>query len=297
MRKLLIILSLIFLQQNTWGKDLFDIAIVPNHTLDDVYAHFREFENFYEDHHDRRKLFVKVYRRITSNIENLLRKGEIYEGPWLEKIVIQFAEEYRKAVLSYQIMDFYNLPQPWLFDFDQARRKDIGLATQLLLSLNSHILHDLPLVIAESVHDSYRIDIFKRDYFYLNEMFTELTPELFNMLYREAGYEPASYYHPAEMMKRQIVDSIVLAMRELAWKRSKKLASLRTKEAKKAYMKEIAEHTVYMGTVVLELDPFLSSKPGQLLPDHVIDSSWKAIKKIHEALETKAPPIDFKMMF
>ncbi len=297
MRNLLIIISFIFLQQNIWGKDLFDISSVPNHSLDDVYVHFREFESFYEDHHDRRKLFVKVYRRITSNIEKLIRQGEIYEGPWLEGIVIQFAEEYRKAVLSYQIMDFYHLPKPWLFDFDQSKRNDIGLATQLLLSLNSHILHDLPLVIAESVQDSYRIDVFERDYFYLNEMFTSLTPELFNMLYKEAGYQPSSYYHPAEVLKRKIVNSIVISMRELAWKRAKKLASIRTKAAKIAYIKEIAEHTVYMDSVVLELDPFLSSRPGQLLPDHTIDNSLKAIKKIHEALETKAPSLDFKMMF
>lgn len=299
MKKKLFIIFVFLISSLAFGtsKDLIEIAENENHTIEDVYLNFNQFRNYYRSTSDRRVLFVKISNKITFNIEELVKSGQVLEGPWLIDIVIAFAEEYRKAVLNYESKNLADLPLPWRFDFDHSKSKTIGLATQLMLSLNSHILHDLPMVVSKNTSSQYDLYRYERDYFKLNEMFNALTPVLFSLVYKEANQTPVGYFHPAEVIKRKVVDTLVVSMRKVAWKRALKMASMKNKFSKEDYIKHIAWHTLKMSELVVDLDPFLSAPPGDILPNNVLKNTWVAIDKIYDALELESPGTDLSRWY
>jgi hypothetical protein len=265
--------------------------------LDEVYNHFEDLKGIYSKYQDRRKLFVLIYKKTTQNIHSLMLRGEVRETQWLESTIVGFAEEYRKAVYFYETNNLKYVPSPWKFDFDNSKNKTLGLATQLLLSMNSHILHDLPIVISRDVTDSSYLRRYELDFFKLNKMFSSLTPKFFEIIYKEAGQKPTYYYHPAEVIKREVVDHIVEAMRNTAWQRSLKLADIYTLNDKNDYIRYMDWHILKMGELVLELDPFLSAKPGDIFPSNVIENTWVAVTKIYESLGYEAPPTRMRNLF
>lgn len=285
------------LVQSAFGQSLIELSSKKYETLQDVYQSFQSINSYYIRHQDRRHLFVKVYLKITTNIDNLILQGVVRERLWLEEAMISFAEEYRKALLNYEIKNDSLLPEPWRFDFDQSKNHKLGLSTQLLLSLNSHILHDLPIVLERGASSLGELSRFQEDYFELNTMFKNIIPELFNIVYKESRFRQTSFFHPSEVIKREVVKNLVLRMRKIAWDRAEKLESLKDETKKKRYINEISKHTVYLDTLVLELDPFLSLPPGVLIPQKLRESTWKALSKIYEAIGVRAPETELEKDF
>jgi|GEM_PF-4346411 hypothetical protein len=285
------------LGQSAFGQSLIELSSKKYETLQDVYQSFQSINSYYIRHQDRRHLFVKVYLKITTNIDNLILQGVVRERLWLEEAMISFAEEYRKALLNYEIKNDSLLPEPWRFDFDQSKNHKLGLSTQLLLSLNSHILHDLPIVLERGASSLGELSRFQEDYFELNTMFKNIIPELFDIVYKESRFRQTSFFHPSEVIKREVVKNLVLRMRKIAWDRAEKLESLKNETKKKKYINEISKHTVYLDTLVLELDPFLSLPPGVLIPQKLRESTWKALSKIYEAIGVRAPETELEKDF
>jgi hypothetical protein len=83
-------------------------------------------------------------------------------------------------------------------------------------------------------------------------------------------------------------------MRKVAWERASKLTSFKSNQDRVRFIKEISEHTVYLDTLVLELDPFLSLPPGVLLPQNLRESTWRALSKIYEAIGVHAPEAELE---
>jgi hypothetical protein len=293
-QKLVIISLWIGFSNAVLGQSLIDLSSQKYETLQDVYQSFQSIDSHYVRHHDRRHLFVKVYLRITRSIDNLILEGEVHEKQWLEEAMISFAEEYRKALLNFELKNNSLLPLPWKFDFDQAKNLNWGLSTQLLLSLNSHILHDLPIVVSRSSSSLSELSRYEEDYFKLNKMFKNIIPELFNIVYKESHFRSTSFFHPSEIIKREVVKRLVLNMRKVAWERASKLTSFKSNQDRVRFIKEISEHTVYLDTLVLELDPFLSLPPGVLLPQNLRESTWRALSKIYEAIGVHAPEAELE---
>ena len=276
--KIILLFSLSFC---ALAQDLLELTQNPNHNIQEVIESFTKIEDYYSQHNDRRKLFVKIYSFITSGIEDMISSRQVVHGEWLEDLIVGFSEEYRKAVFADVSKDPGNLPMPWRYDFEQAQLKKIGLATQLLLSLNAHILHDLPLTISKGAKSSTDLLLFKEDYFTLNKMFQALTPELFKILHREENIQEDFSNHPSEIIKRLAVNQLVKQMRRTAWQRAMIMADLKTDLLRKIYLKNISQQTLKLSRLVTTLDPFFSTRPGVIFPDHVQQNAWKALKQIH----------------
>ena len=282
------LLMVLNLSHPLWADDgISDLTRNPNQNLVEVRDNFNQLENYYSSHHDRRKLFVHIYTMVTDSIENLIDQRKIENGAWLEDVIVGFSEEYRKAVFAYEEKNFIDLSLPWKFDFEQAQLARIGLATQLMLSLDSHILHDLPLVISKDVHSSNELTKYRKDYFRLNKMFIDLIPNLFKAVYQEENIRVLKNHSAAEIVKYKIVDEVVILMRKTAWKRALKLSSLDSEKKRKDYIKYIAIKTEELSKLIVTLDPFLNTKPGQLIPSHLMSNSLRTISQIHTILEAE----------
>ncbi len=65
--------------------------------------------------------------------------------------------------------------------------------------------------------------------------------------------------------------------------------SLKSIKDRSKFIKEIAHHTVYLGSLVLELGSFLSFLPGILFPDNLREGTWRTLSKIYEAIGAPSP--------
>jgi len=286
MRRIGLFISLLLLATQLWAQDLTTLTKDKNHTIPELLTTFSKLENYYTSHQDRRKLFVKVYALITNSIEQFGNAGKLENRAWMDELILGFGDEYRNAVWAYEKRSSdVRLPLPWKFDFDHALAKDLGLATQLLLSLNSHILHDLPITVANSVDEADELEFYKEDYFALNDMFKSLMPALFNFVYIESNYGMVNLSNPSEVLKRKLVFQMVLVMRKSAWKNSIRLAKLETEEEKAAFIKKLGEKTLKVSKLTVALDPVFSVKPSTLLSAEAIRKAWEIIGEIGSIVE------------
>jgi hypothetical protein len=276
------------------AQSLVELTEKRNHSVQEVYDSFAKLEDYYTLHGDRRNLFVKIYAHITKGIEDMISTQQIYHGPWLTDLIVSFSEEYRKAVWGYESHRSDIVPLPWIFDFDQARQQKIGRATQLLLSLDAHILYDLPNTISQSARSVNELLSYKKDYFKLNQMFKSLIPQLFLILYKEAKYPTDLGQHPSEIIKRHVVNHIVLLMRKTAWDRALALTEAKTEEARLSYLREMDLKTKKLSVLITSLDPLFSTKPGELLPTKLRQDTWRSLKMIGEALNDRVSQVKWE---
>ena len=70
------------------------------------------------------------------------------DNAWVERYMVTFANLYREALASYEARDLERVPKAWRLCFDAAVA-GTGLVLQdMLLGVNAHVNHDLPLALS-----------------------------------------------------------------------------------------------------------------------------------------------------
>jgi hypothetical protein len=98
---------------------------------------------------DRRGVFVTAYIEITREMQRRLQEpaGKVFnDPPWVSRYLLQFANFYREALLN-SVLDAppKKVPEPWRIAFAAAIGGETVVLQDLLLGINAHINHDLPL--------------------------------------------------------------------------------------------------------------------------------------------------------
>jgi hypothetical protein len=108
---------------------------------------------------DHKGVFVSMYQVITSRalseMQNYISQGKFKEAEFEGKLAINFANKYFEAYDNLVEGNIAKIPEPWRFAFDSGRvsqaegypKKSIVEITAL--SMNAHIIHDLPLTLKE----------------------------------------------------------------------------------------------------------------------------------------------------
>ena len=152
-----------------------------NNSIDDILISFGELKEDYIQEKDHRLVFTYIYLETTKEIKKQINSG-VYENPdWIENITVKFANLYVSAIKNYD----QNLPlaKSWELSFNVNATKKQYLSTQLLMAMNAHINHDLPLALEKSFYDGYSPIQVRRDFFKMNELFSDLTPRFLNLMY------------------------------------------------------------------------------------------------------------------
>ncbi len=98
---------------------------------------------------DRRGVFVTAYIGATRAIRAQLENGGFLDPEWTGGYLVAFANLYREALLAFERGQLREVPQAWRRAFVVAE-DDAGLAIQdLLLGINAHVNHDLPLALVQ----------------------------------------------------------------------------------------------------------------------------------------------------
>lgn len=93
---------------------------------------------------DYRAVFVRSYREITIRVKKAVDNGEFEDGAWLELFDVVFAQSYFDALDTYE-SGSGTLPLCWKFAFERAVDKRSTVLQDLLMGMNAHIIHDLPV--------------------------------------------------------------------------------------------------------------------------------------------------------
>ena len=97
---------------------------------------------------DRRAIFLTLYGVVSSEMRARVRRGAFEDNAWVERYTVAFANLYREALESYEAGRLDSVPKAWRLCFDAAA-SGTGLVLQdMLLGVNAHVNHDLPLALS-----------------------------------------------------------------------------------------------------------------------------------------------------
>ena len=143
-------------------------------TIDDVIDSFEYLRSSFIATKDHRLVFVSTYKRVTQEIKQELGKNTFESPKWVNLIIVDFANLYLKALGDY----YQNKPLAgaWQEAFRSNDEKYHKVSVDLLLSMNAHISHDLPISLFNLFQAGYGPSEVKKDYFKMNEIIERLIP-------------------------------------------------------------------------------------------------------------------------
>lgn len=115
---------------------------------------------YYSKLNDPRGLFPSVYevttRSAIEQINSYRQSGELEKANFIEKLVIDFGNQYFSALHHYNVGNLNKVPDVWRMAFDQGEYEHLGegnvyeTATMVIsLSILAHVVHDLPETLKE----------------------------------------------------------------------------------------------------------------------------------------------------
>jgi len=141
---------------------------------EDIYSTYNRIDqiaSLFEACSDPWGMFPTTYRHITNRIIQAIERGEIEDGDWARRIVVDFASRYlanlEQALLggepSYAWGHYYYL----------ADNADVSRTRAVVIAMVAHLTLDLPysLTAIDTTEDH------KDDYFVLGELMIEITPD------------------------------------------------------------------------------------------------------------------------
>lgn len=129
----------------------------PYRTTADVAHGLAAVETRFKHERDLRGVFVTAYLEITRALERDLAAGGFADGAWVERYLVSFGNLYRAALHNYEAGRLDAVPKAWRRSFDAARAREGRVLHHLVLGINAHINHDLPLALVEIGIDPNRI--------------------------------------------------------------------------------------------------------------------------------------------
>ena len=117
-------------------------------TIDDAAEGLAALEVRYRERNDRRAIFLTLYGIVSADMRARVAARAFEDNAWVERYTVGFANLYREALASYEAGDLERVPKSWRLCFDAAVA-GTGLVLQdMLLGVNAHVNHDLPLALS-----------------------------------------------------------------------------------------------------------------------------------------------------
>lgn len=132
---------------------------------------------------DRRCVFLDCYALMTGNMLSAIDAGRFHDPAWVRRLLDRFAEYYWTALETYE-QGGEGLPLAWKHAHDIARQRLATIEEDLLLGINAHINHDLPLALRDLMVEEWpRLSAEQRasrmaDHLTVNTILAETTDEV-----------------------------------------------------------------------------------------------------------------------
>ena len=131
-------------------------------SIDEVITKFREITTEFRKEKNHRLIFATTYLDSTVELKREIEKNSFYHPVWVESIVVDFANLYIGALKNYDQQKKTAIS--WDAAFKINDEKYHKLSVQLILAMNAHIYHDLPIALVKSFDRGYEPELVKRDF-------------------------------------------------------------------------------------------------------------------------------------
>jgi hypothetical protein len=117
-------------------------------TLDDAVNGLAALEARYRGVNDRRAIFLTLYGIVSAEMRARVAQRAFEDNAWVERYTVAFANRYREALESYEAGHVGQVPKSWRLCFDAAVAGSGLVLQDMLLGVNAHVNHDLPLALS-----------------------------------------------------------------------------------------------------------------------------------------------------
>jgi len=94
---------------------------------------------------DYRAVFLRSYRTITGAMQEAVSAGRFADPRWVADLDVAFAQEYFDALDGFEAGR--PIPRCWQLALDLDARRRTTVLDDLVLGMNAHIVHDLPVAL------------------------------------------------------------------------------------------------------------------------------------------------------
>ncbi|HEX2913565.1 MAG TPA: DUF5995 family protein [Chloroflexia bacterium] len=226
----------------------------PFTSIDEAIENFCALEYFFYTHHDRRAVFITAYLAITRELKLKVSQGFFQDNEWVRRYGIAFANLYRVALLAYEQGNLAAVPKAWVIAFDTAKNNRGLVMQDLVLGINAHINHDLPLALNEVGIDPER-DKRYQDHTAVNQMLgaaTQLMKDRVCAMYAPALSVLDHVLNPAD---DAFASFSVDKARESAWVDAVALANAANEAEKQAVKAHLDDNSAVLANLVLASVP------------------------------------------
>lgn len=188
----------------------------PFDSLTDVITKLALLEQAFRETHDRRAVFATAYVVSQEALQHGLASQVFRDSQWIERHAVAFANLYRTSLLCYErgIADSHIAPA-WRTAFDAAAQAQHPVIVDLLLGINAHVNHDLPLSLLDMPIDPER-ETRQADFFAVNDCLHSATLAVRNRVAQL--YAPGlKFFHWFGLIQRAMVDRGFETSRSRAW--------------------------------------------------------------------------------
>ncbi|HEX9968856.1 MAG TPA: DUF5995 family protein, partial [Acidimicrobiales bacterium] len=112
--------------------------------------------------------FPALYSRVTTRIADGIAAGRFEDGPRMERLAATFASYYVRAFRR-------EIPRPrcWQASWDVCGDRSLLIVQHLLLGINAHVNHDLPLAVVDVAHAQGDLASVRADFLAVNHVLAE----------------------------------------------------------------------------------------------------------------------------
>ena len=129
------------------------VVSAPYANLDEVIQSFAKLEEAFLAAQDRRAVFASAYLAVTRSLKGKLGTNLFLDDIWVISYALAFANLYRDALQNFANGHRELVPKAWCLSFDVSMNDEGYVILDLLLGINAHINHDLPLALSSASID------------------------------------------------------------------------------------------------------------------------------------------------
>jgi len=193
----------------------------------DVVAFMTVLEQRFLAAKDRRGVFASAYLQITLAVAAKIREGFFQDNAWTERYLAAFARLYKDALDAWDRGDQGGVPKAWRIAFQANTDRTSTVLQDLILGVNAHVNHDLPLALFEVGIEPDR-EMRHADHTAVNEVLRAATDKLQESV--EARYAPVlrAFDLAAGRFDENVANFSVTKAREEAWRAAEGLTDARS---------------------------------------------------------------------
>jgi hypothetical protein len=196
---------------------------------------------------DRRAYFAEAYGAMTTAMLTGVSDGGFADEVWVGRLLDRFADYYFEAVDAYDALaDGRACPRVWLDAFECCRRDDLSRLQVVLLGINAHINHDLPLALADVLDDWDELDEAVRagrlaDHEQVNTVIERSTDLVQDAVVNQAVPLLALADRLLGPIDEAVFNRVVSCWREHGWEDAQRLVAAKDPEAREGVRADIEE--------------------------------------------------------